>query len=162
MKKYSTSVDYEKKLKSVMEKLSVEKYNYDWSRKDCYIEFFYKGQLYRFEHSLEKAQNAGEKISYISDCFAQLVLSLEDIARMTARGIYELSVWIEGMKALPMPKDIPQCFLLLGFTDIPTKEEVKKAYRKMASIYHPDAGGDSENFHKFTQAKDECLKYLEN
>ena len=160
MKKYSAAVDYEKKLSTVMEKFGVDSYNYDWSRKDCFIEFTYKGQLYRFEHSLEKAKASGQNISYVSDCFAQLVMALEDLARMTNRGIYELSAWIEGMKALPKPKDIPQCFLLLGFTDIPSSEDVKKSYRKMASLYHPDVGGDSDSFNKYTQAKDECLQYL--
>lgn len=161
MKKYSASVDYEKKLKTIMDKLGVEKYNYDWTRKDCYIEFFYKGQLYRFEHSIEKAAKSGEKISYVSDCFAQLVLTLEDIARMTARNIYELSAWIEGMKTLPKPKDIPQCFLLLGFTDIPDDvSEIKSAYRSLAKIYHPDIGGNKEDFEKYTKAKDDCLEFI--
>lgn len=161
MKKYSASVDYEKKLKTIMEKLDVEKYSYDWTRKDCYIEFFYKGQLYRFEHSLDKAAKSGERISYVSDCFAQLVLALEDLARMTARNIYELSVWIEGMKALPQPKKIPQCFLLLGFTDIPnTVSDIKTAYRNLAKVYHPDVGGNAIDFEKYTKAKDECLEFL--
>lgn len=159
-KQYSKSVDYEKKLSTVMEKLGVEKYDYNWTRKDCYIEFYYKNQLYRFENSLDKAKKTGQKIIYVSDCFAQLVLALEDLARIVSRGIYDLSAWISGMKALPQPKNIPHYFLLLGFTDIPTEDEVKAAYRKFAAIYHPDAGGSSEEFQKYSSAKDECLRYL--
>ena len=81
---------YESKLKRVMERLGITKYNYNWDRFEAWIEFTYKGTLYRFEHSVEKARKNGISLSYGSDAFAQLVLSLEDIARMTERGIYEL------------------------------------------------------------------------
>jgi len=39
---------------------------------------------------VEKERKNGISLSYGSDAFAQLVLSLEDIARMTERGIDEL------------------------------------------------------------------------
>ena len=161
MKKYSTSVNYEKKLENVMEKLGVKDYNYDWNRKECFIEFTYKGQYYRFEHSVDKAQKAGEQIVYVSDCFAQLVLTLEDIARMTSRGIYELQTWIVGMKALPSAEKIPNCFITLGFDSIPENEtEIKNQYRRLAKVYHPDCGGNEKLFKNLTKAKDECLKYF--
>ena len=92
------SGDYEAKLARVMERLGAESYNYDWTRAACFIEFIYHGQLYRFEHSVEKAKTHGQNIVHVSDLFAQLVMTLEDIARMTERGIYELQSWIEGMK----------------------------------------------------------------
>lgn len=98
------SGDYEAKLARVMERLGAESYNYDWTRAACFIEFIYHGQLYRFEHSVEKAKTHGQNIVHVSDLFAQLVMTLEDIARMTERGIYELQSWIEGMKALPAPR----------------------------------------------------------
>ena len=31
--------DYEKKLRTVMDKIGVEKYNYDWSLQGCFVEF---------------------------------------------------------------------------------------------------------------------------
>lgn len=120
-KKYSGGFDvYEGKLRRVMERFGVETCNYDWNRSGCFIEFTYKGQLYRFEHSIDKAKAYNQNIDCVSDLFAQLVISLEDIARMSERGIYELSSWIEGMKALPKPKEIPSCIRVLGFNDIPT------------------------------------------
>ena len=45
------------------------------------------------------------RIYIIHRIFAQLVKTLEDIARMVERGIYDLSTWIEGMKTLPSKKN---------------------------------------------------------
>lgn len=92
-KKYSGGFEeYESKLKRVMERLGVKQYKYDWSRNECFIEFTYKNQYYRFEHSLHKAAEHKQNIHYSSDLFAQLVKTLEDIARMVERGIYDLSI----------------------------------------------------------------------
>ena len=160
-KKYSGGFEeYESKLKRVMERMGVDKFNYDWTRADCYIEFTYHNQFYRFEHSVEKAQAHGQKLSAVSDLFAQLVYSLEDICRIAERGIYELSTWIEGMKALPPKKEIPQCFVLLGFQEIPTPDELKQRYRQLARISHPDGGGNSELFKQYTAARDEAERIL--
>ena len=131
-KKYSGGFEeYESKLKRVMERLGVKQYKYDWSRNECFIEFTYKNQYYRFEHSLHKAAEHKQNIHYSSDLFAQLVKTLEDIARMVERGIYDLSTWIEGMKTLP-----------------PKKQS------------HPDSGGNSELFCLYKSAYEEAEKYL--
>lgn len=160
-KKYSGGFEeYESKLRRVMERLGIDKYNYDWTRSDCFIEFTYCNQFYRFEHSLDKAAAHNQKISCVSDLFAQLVLSLEDICRMTERGIYELSAWIEGMKALPPKKEIPKCFVTLGFEDIPAVEELKSRYRMLARASHPDSGGNAELFRMYNKAYTEAEALL--
>ena len=99
---YSSPELYEDKLVRVMARLGIEEgdYNYDWSRQECWVEFRYKGELYRFSHSVKNAQEHGISLQYGSDAFAQVVLSLEDLARMVERGIYDLSTWVAGMKAL--------------------------------------------------------------
>jgi len=157
------SGNYEAKLARVMERLGAESYNYDWSRADCFIEFTYHGQLYRFEHSLKKAEASGQHIVYVSDLFAQLVISLEDIARMSERGIYQLSAWIEGMKALPAPRAaVPPCFQAMGFTDLPeSAEDIKVQYKRMAKVMHPDAGGSAAAFDALTASYKACLEYLD-
>ena len=40
----------------------------------------------------------------------------------------------------------------LGVTQNATQEEIKKAYRKLASKHHPDKGGDEEEFKKINEA----------
>lgn len=98
---------------------------------------------------------------HVSDLFAQLVMTLEDIARMTERGIYELQSWIEGMKALPAPRAaVPPCFQAMGFTDIPeSEEEIKTQYKRMAKVMHPDAGGSAAAFDALTANYKACLEY---
>ena len=127
-KQYADAGTYESKLEKVMSRLEVDKYDYNWDRFSCWVEFYYKGQLYHFEHSIKNAQEHGNDVKYGSDIFAQVVLTLEDIARMTERGIYELRTWVAGLKALPKPKDIPECFKLLRFADIPTNSVLKERY----------------------------------
>lgn len=161
-KQYAGPETYEAKLEKVMARLGVEKYDYDWSRKDCWISFYYKGELYRFEHSIENAEKHGIKVKYGSDVFAQVVLSLEDLARMVERGIYDLSTWVAGMKYLPAPETLDSCFLALGFTEKPDNiEQVRAQFKRMAKVVHPDAGGDSGSFCALKANYEKCLKYFE-
>jgi curved DNA-binding protein CbpA len=46
---------------------------------------------------------------------------------------------------------------ILGIKPGATKEEIKKAYYKLAHIYHPDKGGDPKRFIEITKAY-EALK----
>lgn len=160
-KQYADAGTYEAKLEKVMQRFGVEKYDYNWDRFSCWVEFWYKGQLYRFEHSIENAKAHGNDVRYGSDVFAQVVLTLEDIARMTERGIYELQTWVAGLKALPKPKDIPDCFKTLGFSEIPTQEMLKERFRQIAKTAHPDTGGSEEYFITVKNAFEEAEKALE-
>ena len=110
-KQYAEPAAYEAKLEKVMTRLGVDQYDYDWSRFECWVSFVYKGQNYRFSHSVENARAHGVNIRYGSDVFAQVVLSLEDLARMVERGIYDLSTWVSGMKYLPAGERLEPCFV---------------------------------------------------
>lgn len=160
-KQYADPQTYEAKLEKVMNRLSVESYDYDWSRRECWVSFVYKGQPYRFTHSLENAQAHGVNVKYGSDLFAQVVLSLEDLARMVERGIYDLSTWVAGMKYLPAPPLLPECFRVLGLEQFPeSRDEINNAFREMAKVLHPDNGGDAGAFHALRQAQEDALAYI--
>lgn len=162
-KQYGAGEQYEKKLVKVMERLGVTVVNYNWDRFGCYVEFRYKNDLYRFDHTLEKAKARGINLKYGSDVFAQVVLALEDLARMVERGIYDLSTWVSGMKYLPPPVEVPSFFKYLGFTEVPAaKEDVDARYRTLSKQMHPDAGGKAEDFHKLKEAAEQAKKYLES
>jgi hypothetical protein len=161
-KQYGSADQYEKKLEKVMERFGIKDYNFNWDRFGCWIEFTYKGNLHRFEHSIEKAKSRGVALRYGSDAFAQLVLALEDLARMVERGIYDLGTWIEGMKFLPPVVEVPTFFKFLGFDRIPSDSaDVKDRYRTLAKQMHPDTGGNVEDFKKLQTASEQALKYLE-
>lgn len=156
-KQYAPADDYERKLGRIMDRMGVKDFNYNWDRHGCYIEFHYKNELYRFDHSIQKAID----LKYGSDAFAQVVLSLEDLARMVERGIYDLSTWVAGMKYLPPSIQVPSFFRLLGFTEIPTSpEEVHHAYREKAKVFHSDAGGKDEDFKALVSARDQAIKFF--
>lgn len=161
-KQYGDPQSYEAKLEKVMKRLGVETYDYDWSRRECWVSFCYKGQPYRFSHSIDNAQAHGVNIQYGSDVFAQVVLSLEDIARMVERGIYDLSTWVAGMRYLPAATELEPCFLALGFSSQPVDvEEVKAQFRRMAQVMHPDKGGTHEAFTALNENYKACLAAME-
>jgi hypothetical protein len=160
-KQYGAADLYERKLERVMERLGIEKYNYNFDRHGCWVEFYYKGEFYRFDHSVEKAKTRGIELAYGSDAFAQAVLALEDLTRMVERGIYDLSTWVAGMKYLPPAVEVPSFMRFLGFTEIPSgPEEVKKRYRQLAKQMHPDGDGTQEDFEKLQRAAEQSLKYF--
>lgn len=160
-KQYAEPSAYEAKLEKVMTRLGIEAYNYDWSRFECWVEFTYKGQPYRFSHSVSNAQAHGVNIRYGSDVFAQVVLSLEDLARMVERGIYDLSTWVAGMKYLPEAISIPDCFLVLQFSKIPDDiAEVEKQFKRLAAVAHPDKGGSGEQFLVLQNARSQAKEYF--
>ena len=160
-KQYGDAGMYEKKLARVMERLGVEDYNFDWSRHRAWVQFRYKGQLYRFDHTVSNARARGITLHFGSDCFAQIVLSLEDLARMVERGIYDLQTWVSGMKMLPQALEVPSFLRLLGFEEIPSDaDEVKARYRNLAKQLHPDQGGDSEDFRMLRRASEQAIQYM--
>jgi hypothetical protein len=145
-----------------MERLNITEYNWDYTRQGSWIEFRYKGSLYRFDHSVEKAKQKGIKLSYGSDAFAQIVLALEDLARMVERGIYDLQTWVSGMKYLPPVVEVPTFFKQLGFDRRPeTIEDIKIRYRALAKQLHPDTGGNADDFMAIQKASEDAIKYLE-
>lgn len=160
-KQYADASTYEVKLKRVMERLNIKEFNWNYDRHGSWVEFRYKGSLYRFDHSVEKAKSRGVNLTYGSDAFAQIVLALEDLARMVERGIYDLQTWVSGMKYLPPVVEVPSFFKTLGFEQLPSSEdEVQTRYRNLAKQLHPDAGGNSEDFIKIQKASEEAIRYL--
>lgn len=161
-KQYAEPAAYEAKLEKVMTRLGVDEYDYDWSRFECWVTFRYKGQPYKFSHSVDNARAHGVNIRYGSDVFAQVVLSLEDLARMVERGIYDLSTWVAGMKYLPAANDVPECFWVLQFDQIPDDmQEVDRRFKRLAKSAHPDMGGSEQAFMIVQRARDEARKYFE-
>lgn len=160
-KQYASPDTYERKLEKVMERLGVDSYDYNFDRHGCWVQFRYRGDLYRFDHSVEKAKDRGVNLTYGSDAFAQVVLALEDLARMVERGIYELSTWVAGMRYLPPPVEVPSFFKFLGFTEIPASAvDVKDRFRTLAKTMHPDTGGNEDDFLALKDAAERAAVYF--
>ena len=71
------------------------------------------------------------------------------------------STWVAGMKYLPAGKDIPVCFQILQFTEIPEGvTEVDKQFKRLVKIAHPDAGGSEEQFRALQTAREMAIEYF--
>ncbi len=163
-KQYAAVDKYEAKLARVMERLGIDAKQYNWNRDRFggWVEFRYRGELYRFEHSIAKGRARGMNLKWGSDAFAQIILSLEDLARMVERGIYDLQTWVAGMKCLPAPVEVPSFFRFMGFVEMPAGvEDVKERYRVLAKKMHPDVGGSEEDFVKLRDAAEKAVSYFE-
>ena len=55
----------------------------------------------------------------------------------------------------------PDCFRVLGLASGTTLEQVKGRYRELAKLYHPDRGGDPEQFKILVAAYDEACAILD-
>lgn len=136
---------YEYKLERVMKRLGVSTYTFNWDRWGCFVDFYYKGEHYRFEHSVEKARAKGLNLRNGSETFIEVVLTLEDLARIVERGIYGLETWVSGIKYHSVSADeLPECFKMLGFSEIPAGPEgVRRRYEALVREV-PSNGKDSE------------------
>lgn len=160
-KKYGSLDYYEGKLERVAERLGVARLDWNADRHGCWVSFVYKGQMYRFDHSVTNARTHGIDLTYGSDAFAQVVLALEDLARMVERGIYDLQTWVAGLKYLPAPTKIPECLRILGFVDVPADAAaVSERYRQLAKVAHPDAGGNTGEFQALRQAYQDAMQLV--
>jgi hypothetical protein len=161
-KLYENSTSYyENKLKRVMERIQASGYKYDWGRQSAWVEFSIYGRTWKFEQSVEKAAANKIKLVYGTDCFAQVVCTLEDLARAGERGIFSLQTILEGLPALPAP--MPQYFRELGFAELPkTVEEIRAQYKQKAFILHPDRGGSAAKFQNLKDCEAQAIAYIQN
>lgn len=53
-------------------------------------------------------------------------------------------------------------FIVLGLKDSASIEDVKNRFRELSMKYHPDKGGNQDDFIKIVEAKNKCLAYLTN
>lgn len=153
---------YEKKLHRVMSRIGSDHYDYDYGRRDAWVEFFLYGRAYRFEQNVDKARELGKNLYNGGDCFAQVVRTIEDLARAGENGIFTLQTILNGLQALPAPPVVPDYFRLLNFDRMPEGvEEVKVQYKELAKIRHPDGGGSKEAFQELQEALQKSLDHFE-
>ncbi|CAN7339878.1 hypothetical protein LJR074_001930 [Acidovorax sp. LjRoot74] len=66
-----------------------------------------------------------------------------------------------GFAALPAPATGRDWQVVLDLMDMPepTADDVRKAYRRLAAVHHPDRGGDPAKMAELNQARDEALRF---
>ncbi len=154
---------YEYKLERVMKRLRVDSYRFNWDRWGCYVDFYYQGELYRFEHSVEKAGSRGVELRNGSEAFIGVVITFEEIANIVERGIYGLETWVRGMRYIPVAVETPEYFKILGFTEVPAGiEDVRQRYQTLVSRLSSEEGENGERVKQVKDAAEEALSYFEN
>lgn len=81
---------YKKRLAGTMAKFNAERYSFDYTGYAAWVEFSYKGQNYRMEHSVASAAVSGNPVQDGKEAFCQIVLALEDVAQEPGRGVSDL------------------------------------------------------------------------
>ncbi len=152
---------YEKKLDIIMNNLKIEKYDYNWDRYGSWVQFHYKDNRYKLEHNIEKARLQGMIMNYGSEAFAQIVLALEDLYRAINRGIYNLDIWLSGMKMSSEKNSANGFYELLGFNQQPSSvEEIWEQYHKRIKDFNLDNNGEQPAVKTLKEAAEKAVEHL--
>ncbi len=101
---------------------------------------------YRYDHARYSSRPPGTRVATITIWQLVDALPLEDISG----GIENL--WDRSLQVI---------LEILNLERMPKSEaEIKKAYRALAKIHHPDVGGDEENFREITLAYESLILKL--
>jgi DnaJ-domain-containing protein 1 len=65
-----------------------------------------------------------------------------------------LNYWFPGFDALVAPE---QAFQVLGVGSDSSKDEIARAYKRLAAKHHPDRGGDTQTMARINAARDALL-----
>lgn len=109
---------------------------------------------------------AVDRYDTVADNLAAVAATLEymrGIERHGGAAVLERA--FTGFTALPAPivasmkRDWQ---VVLGLQDLllPKEDDVRRAYQRLASLYHPDRGGDAAKMAELNAARDEALKEL--
>lgn len=79
------------------------------------------------------------------------------IASIRAQERYGVASIAESFSPFLLPDKVGW-WSILGITENATKEEIKKAYRRLSLEFHPDRGGSDEQFQRIRKAYEEAMK----
>lgn len=99
----------------------------------------------------------------VADNIAALAATLDamrSIERHGGAAILERA--FTGFTALPAPTGVRdwQIVLELQALLLPGREDIERAYRRLASKHHPDKGGTAEAMAEINRARDEALQFV--
>ena len=97
-----------------------------------------------------------DRYDRVQDNLAAIAATLEAMRAIERHGGAEiLDRAFTGFAALAAPE---QPFQVLGVKHDASREEIERAYRRLASEHHPDRGGDSQQMSRINAARDQLLE----
>ncbi|BEP34277.1 hypothetical protein GmRootV59_12510 [Variovorax sp. V59] len=103
-----------------------------------------------------------EKIEHNMQAIAKTIEALRGIARWGTGDMLEAA--FTGFSALPPPSSTnsaPRTWRDVFGTGVNTRAQLTEVYRRLASAYHPDRGGDPAKMAELNQARDDALREVQ-
>lgn len=87
---------------------------------------------------------------------------VEDNGFARSRNWYEPNLYLDPQVIYNerMAAKLPPCAKALGLRPQFTAEQVRAAYRQLAKQYHPDAGGDAQQFRELQRNYEQAIKMV--
>lgn len=99
---------------------------------------------------------ACDGFDYIAANMRSLGLAIEAMRQLERHGGgHMMDKAFAGFTALPPPKS---CWDILGVAPGSSKDAINKAFRLLAGLHHPDAGGSTSLMAELNAARDQALK----
>jgi DnaJ-domain-containing protein 1 len=91
-----------------------------------------------------------QKIEHNMQAIAKTIEALRGIARWGTGDMLEAA--FTGFTALPAPGALREWWEVLGTVRTANQDEIKAAYRRLASEHHPDRGGSAQRMVEINEA----------
>lgn len=112
-----------------------------------------------FQHEGQDVVMCCDQYLWPIDNLYAIAKGVESIRNMARWGVSDfIKRAFTGFKALPEVSEVNKWWEVLGLPPNADKEAAKSAYRKLAQVHHPDAGGSVAMFNRITQAYQEAMK----
>ena len=117
------------------------------------------GAAVYFELSKKPTVLACDRWDRVADNIAAIAQHIDALRRMDRYGVGSLAQAFAGYTALPQQTE-QGWWEIFGLTAEAKLEEVEEAYRRLARIAHPDAGGAHEAMARLNTARDAARQAL--
>jgi hypothetical protein len=112
-----------------------------------------------FTYEKEQMVFCCDKWKKVEDNLTAIKKTVNSFRMMPEWGVSDmLKRAFTGFKTLPAASVAKEWWQVLGVPQISTKDEVSKAYKNLAKMHHPDAGGSHHHFTEINEAYQKGLK----
>ena len=159
----TTQAEAKKKLERAMERLGAIELDYGqtFGNNDsmAWVQFRYKGQIYRFEYSRTKAAYYNKSVPDEKDLMIAIIYAIQDLAKIAERGVFDFGLLIQGFKHLTFI-ELPSWAAFMGFTAMPISFEQVSARYKWLVKGSMSPEKNATDFHNLRTAYDVAKQFF--
>lgn len=117
-----------------------------------------KGVAIYFQRKGISLAIACDKWTSVEDNIWAIYLTVQAMRQIERSGASELlDRAFRGFDALPAPAE-SQWWNVLGVSQGASLDEIKRAYRDLVKVHHPDVGGDRDTFERVQRAYEDAMR----